>query len=311
MKLHSVLRGMACALLVCAGAGRGQLAAEEWGLVLAGGGAKGAYQVGVWKALSEYGIAQKVTVISGTSVGGLNAALFASVSPAEAERIWLEQVPSRLTQDGKLISQAGLSAIIDSVPLDTLKAKSSPHVVVTAVRNSMTALKYIDATMLGAGAGSHARRFLLNGSTRKGKTSALLATSAVPLICEPVWIGEPGGGGHWYSDGGQENVGGDNVPLEPVASWYPAVEHVIVVYCSDRDHVGRRVRAKDYDRRLSLMELFPSIDLDGDGFWEGLRDGMANFSRERIQLLIQTGYDDTVTVLRQRGLYPLSSYWYQ
>ena len=54
--------------------------AEPLGLVLAGGGGKGAYQVGVWKALSEYGLAQRVTVISGTSVGALNGALFSCVS---------------------------------------------------------------------------------------------------------------------------------------------------------------------------------------------------------------------------------------
>ena len=34
-----------------------------------------------------HGLAQQVTVMSGTSVGALNAALFSCVSPAEAERI--------------------------------------------------------------------------------------------------------------------------------------------------------------------------------------------------------------------------------
>ena len=57
------------------------LGAQEIGLVLAGGGGKGAYEVGVWKALNDYGIAQKITVISGTSVGWLNAALFIVLKP--------------------------------------------------------------------------------------------------------------------------------------------------------------------------------------------------------------------------------------
>lgn len=43
-------------------------------LVLAGGGAKGSYQVGVWKALAELG--WKPDIITGTSVGCLNGALF-------------------------------------------------------------------------------------------------------------------------------------------------------------------------------------------------------------------------------------------
>ena len=47
---------------------------KEYGLVLAGGGTKGAYQVGVWKALQELEI--NVKAIAGTSIGALNGALF-------------------------------------------------------------------------------------------------------------------------------------------------------------------------------------------------------------------------------------------
>lgn len=46
---------------------------KEYGLVLAGGGTKGAYEVGVWKALQELKI--NVTAITGASIGALNAAL--------------------------------------------------------------------------------------------------------------------------------------------------------------------------------------------------------------------------------------------
>lgn len=46
---------------------------KEYGLVLAGGGTKGAYQVGVWKALKELNI--NVRAIAGASIGALNGAL--------------------------------------------------------------------------------------------------------------------------------------------------------------------------------------------------------------------------------------------
>jgi len=49
------------------------LSAQNVGLVLSGGGAKGAYEVGVWKALTDVGITDRISVISGTSVGALNA----------------------------------------------------------------------------------------------------------------------------------------------------------------------------------------------------------------------------------------------
>ena len=47
------------------------------GLVLSGGGAKGAYQVGVMKALVELGITQ-IDGIAGASIGALNGAVLAS-----------------------------------------------------------------------------------------------------------------------------------------------------------------------------------------------------------------------------------------
>jgi len=56
-------------------------------LVLMGGGAKGAYQVGVWKALWELGI-RRFCTIAGTSVGALNAVLFAQSGPVTAEKVW-------------------------------------------------------------------------------------------------------------------------------------------------------------------------------------------------------------------------------
>ena len=46
------------------------------GLVLAGGGARGTYQIGVWKALIELGIDKYIKVVSGTSIGAVNAMLF-------------------------------------------------------------------------------------------------------------------------------------------------------------------------------------------------------------------------------------------
>ena len=46
---------------------------KEYGLVLDGGGARGAYQIGAWKALREAGV--KIEAVAGTSVGALNGAL--------------------------------------------------------------------------------------------------------------------------------------------------------------------------------------------------------------------------------------------
>ena len=61
---------------------------KEYGLVLDGGGARGAYQIGAWKALAEAGV--KINAIAGTSVGALNGALICMGDVETAEHIWNE-----------------------------------------------------------------------------------------------------------------------------------------------------------------------------------------------------------------------------
>ena len=55
-------------------------------LVLAGGGARGSYQVGVWRALTELGWHPQI--ITGTSVGSLNGAMFALDLYETARDMW-------------------------------------------------------------------------------------------------------------------------------------------------------------------------------------------------------------------------------
>ena len=59
---------------------------KEYGLVLEGGGAKGAYQIGAWKAMREAGV--KIKGIAGTSVGALNGALICMDDLTNAEKVW-------------------------------------------------------------------------------------------------------------------------------------------------------------------------------------------------------------------------------
>lgn len=59
---------------------------EKTALVLAGGGARGSYQIGVWQALRELDIS--VDIVTGTSVGALNAALIAMRDFENALELW-------------------------------------------------------------------------------------------------------------------------------------------------------------------------------------------------------------------------------
>ena len=59
---------------------------DKWGLALAGGGTRGAYHLGAWKALGELGV--EIGAVVGTSIGSVNGALFAQGQFETAVRLW-------------------------------------------------------------------------------------------------------------------------------------------------------------------------------------------------------------------------------
>ena len=59
---------------------------KTYAIALEGGGAKGGYEIGVWKALEEMGV--KYNAVSGTSVGALNGALMAMRDLPRAIEVW-------------------------------------------------------------------------------------------------------------------------------------------------------------------------------------------------------------------------------
>jgi len=60
----------------------------RYGIVFCGGGAKGAYQIGVWKRLRELGLDKEIIGVSGASIGAMNSLLFAQGDYHIAEEIW-------------------------------------------------------------------------------------------------------------------------------------------------------------------------------------------------------------------------------
>ena len=266
---------------------------EAFGAVFSGGGGKGAYQVGVWRALCERGVAQKITAISGSSVGALNAALFACVPIETAEKLWTDEVPRNLTKDDALISQNGLLTVIEKIDVSKIRLIESPAIFVTTVRSRLPIFKLFTATP-----GFYAHRFLLNLEDDDEIKKLLLATSAFPILTDPVKLSD----GHLHSDGGNEKMGGDNVPIYPIEEACPEVKKVVIVYLEQKPE--RRIRAIDHES-LELLEIIPTIDLGG------LLDGTANFSKERIELLIRQGYEDACAVLDKKKIRPVSSWWFE
>lgn len=68
----------------------------DFGLVLAGGGVRGAYHVGVWEALAEMGI--NVSAVTGASIGAVNGAIFAAGAADKARDMWLNIKPGDIVK---------------------------------------------------------------------------------------------------------------------------------------------------------------------------------------------------------------------
>ena len=69
---------------------------KDIGLVFSGGGARGAYQIGVWKALKEMHLDKRIGAVYGTSVGAINGAAFVQGDFQKAIDYWTHIEPSTI-----------------------------------------------------------------------------------------------------------------------------------------------------------------------------------------------------------------------
>ena len=87
------------------------------GLVLSGGGARGAFQVGVWKHLKDYpAFKGKPLVLSGTSAGSLNSAFIAAgKSPEQMLDFWMGLTVDPPVHVSHRFFSSGLQTIFDTL----------------------------------------------------------------------------------------------------------------------------------------------------------------------------------------------------
>ena len=171
------------------------------GLVLSGGLAKGAYQIGALRAISEYFSPEDIEYVSSSSVGALNAYAFSSDSLGEGEEMWLNLVPEG---ERKLVTKVMKSDYLKECTrrLSERSVLSEKHYV------SLFRLKEMDLLYLDI----------------KGKESGLCdlylqASVAMPVFSRAVKIDKKK-----YYDGGTV----DNIPVYPLISHNP--DYIIAVY---------------------------------------------------------------------------------
>ncbi|SEF43052.1 Patatin-like phospholipase [Eubacterium ruminantium] len=215
------------------------------GLVLAGGGAKGAYQVGVLKALSEAGLLDDVGYISGDSIGAINSVLYA-ISDGDIKSMYdtwesinmpevFEPGMDLFSNNPKLFSRNKVQNMMNLL-LTRDKAEHLPYIMyagVTRLENG----KYYPEYMK------------LNGKSKEEIIQILLASSAIPIVYEAVKIN-----GKEYLDGGLT----DNEPVKPL---YDLGIRRFIIIGLNSDRVFPAYKYPDAE----CFVIYPSHDL-GDLF---------------------------------------------
>ena len=113
---------------------------KPYGLILAGGGAKGAYQIGAWRALRELGITFEA--IAGVSIGAINGALIAQGDYDRAVELWSNaEVTSGIHIEAELHDSENLFSF-SNLPQIFMEIIRNGGVDVTPARNLIA--EYID-----------------------------------------------------------------------------------------------------------------------------------------------------------------------
>jgi NTE family protein len=247
------------------------------GLVMPGGGARGAFQVGAMKALAELlpkGSPNPFAVISGTSAGAINSVVLASkarrfrLAVAELDRVWsnfhCDQV---FRTDRRAMFKSSLhwmaaivlggflvgtpKSLLDNAPLRSLLSRNIrfPRIQ-DAIDNG-----WLDAVAVTAAGYGSARStsFFQAASSQPGWSRTrrigvrgdlhldhLMASIAVPMIFPPVKLGA-----EYFGDGAMRQA----TPLSPAV--HLGADRILVV--GVRDETADKVPVPD--RR----QLFPSF----------------------------------------------------
>lgn len=260
------------------------------GLVLAGGGGKGAYELGVWKALDELKLTKYITVFSGTSIGAFNSVLFAMNDMKKADELWEEVTMDKLVPISKSeLIKRGIGLYIGGKNLQLAKKFLNYKLEHGAIANDgaiEVVEKYLDFNKIKENnkicyaactklSDFSAKYFKINDFDEETGKKIVLASASLPLIydCTEV-LGEK------YIDGGIA----DNIPIQPV--YGENCNIIIVVLLSKEAQVDRTLYPNS-----KLIVISPE-NLD-----ENTITGTLNLNTDAKRIRIIEGYNDTINKL--------------
>lgn len=261
--------------------------AKDLGLVLSGGGARGAYQVGVVKAAYEIsktsGVPLKFDYLSGVSAGAINASSLASnaENPQHAiddlSRLWSEIAFEKVFSTDSLtmgkigfqwFSELSLGGLTGTTPGKSLMNTEPLRELIHSNMNYDKVAENLRAGHLKALAvtaidytKSATTTFIQSHeempSWDKGRkrseqsvitTDHILASSAIPLLFPPIKVGKT-----YYGDGAVRN----HAPCSPVI--YMGAEKLLVVGVRMQASTANEQRARRSDKAPSVARVINTI----------------------------------------------------
>ncbi len=250
------------------------------GLVFEGGGAKGAYQIGVWKYIEEKSI--KIDGIVGTSVGAINAAAFAMGDIDFAEKIWMELSLDKIVEknaERKEIPKEFNSDIIkdmdkfeeffinnkDGLDITPMKKMIKENIDENAVRSRNIDLGLVTYNLSKRKLAEMFIEDISKGSLHK----YILASSYLPIFkAEKI-------DGDYYLDGGFFN----NLPIN------------MLVKKGYKKIISVRLRPDIFDyskyKNVDIIDISPENSLGGT----------LEFDNKKISKNMQQGYLDAKKIL--------------
>ena len=249
------------------------MAPIEYGLVLAGGGAKGIYQIGAWRAIRELEI--PITCVVGTSVGAMNGAMVACGQYEGAVALWenmsIEKgfsLPEPLRVPDRWFSLKNADILIremwrnGGLDISPIRKELEALVDEDALRASPVEFGLVTFEL-----SRRQPRHLFRDQIPRGRLmDYIMASSAYPGLKQPEIYG------HKYLDGGVI----DNVPVKMMMRRHP--DNIIVVNIGD---VGL---PKGLDPKMNLVYIKP-IDSLGTAF---------EFRPETARTKMDMGWYDTM-----------------
>lgn len=256
------------------------------GIVLEGGGAKGAFQIGAWKALKELGI--QFDGVAGTSVGALNGAFFMQDDLEMAYDMWYNMAPSKVVAgDDRLIEKiikmdleskdfhkvmAGLKKMMGQKGLDIspLRRLIETHLKEEVIRNSPKTFGFVTVSLT-----DFKPTQIYKEDIPKGQLGEYLIASANLPVFQIDRID-----GKLYIDGGFY----DNLPINLLTA--KGFDEIITI---ELNGLGFKQKVQDKKNELKITTIKPS----------GYLGSTLEFLPETARRNLLMGYFDTMKLYKQ------------